>query len=184
VTQRKAFSATMVATFAGLLWASPIVASGALPISATAPSGATNSNPLVLVQGAPVPQVKENVPPKVTGRDGPPKGATSGGSGSSGRAVRVPSQAPSQVVRTPVQSPTVRVRPVEAKPVQRSRNTSERQEGRNRDRARGTRYYWGPGAEFFFFDGFYHGDCGWLRRKAEATGSRYWRQRYRQCRNT
>ena len=51
------------------------------------------------------------------------------------------------------------------------------------DRRRGTRFSWGPGAEFFFFDGFYHGDCSWLRRKARDTGSRYWRQRYEQCRD-
>lgn len=50
------------------------------------------------------------------------------------------------------------------------------------DRRRGVRYSWGPGAEFFFYDGYYHGDCSWLRRKANATGSRYWWQRYRQCR--
>ena len=50
------------------------------------------------------------------------------------------------------------------------------------DRHRGVRYSWGPGAEFFFYDGYYHGDCSWLRRKANATGSRYWWQRYRQCR--
>ena len=54
---------------------------------------------------------------------------------------------------------------------------------RDRNRRRGTRFYWGPGAEFFFFDGFYHGDCAWLRRKARDTGSRYWQQRYRQCRD-
>lgn len=47
---------------------------------------------------------------------------------------------------------------------------------------RGVRHYWGPGALFYFYDGYYHGDCSWLRRKALATGSRYWRQRHRQCR--
>ena len=46
---------------------------------------------------------------------------------------------------------------------------------------RGTRYLWG-GLPFYFYDGYYHGDCGWLRRRAEATGSRYWWVRYRQCR--
>lgn len=46
---------------------------------------------------------------------------------------------------------------------------------------RGTRYLWG-GLPFYFYDGYYYGDCSWLRRRAEATGSRYWWVRYRQCR--
>lgn len=46
---------------------------------------------------------------------------------------------------------------------------------------RGTRYLWG-GLPFYFYDGHYYGDCGWLKRRAEATGSRYWWVRYRQCR--
>ncbi len=54
---------------------------------------------------------------------------------------------------------------------------------RGGDRRRGTRYSWGPGAIFYFYDGYYHGDCSWLRRKAVSTGSRYWWQRFRQCRN-
>jgi hypothetical protein len=49
-------------------------------------------------------------------------------------------------------------------------------------RHRGTRYLWG-GLPFFFYDGYYHGDCSWLRRKANETGSRYWLTRYRQCRD-
>jgi hypothetical protein len=49
-------------------------------------------------------------------------------------------------------------------------------------RHRGVRYFWGPGAVFYFYDGYYHGDCSWLRLKAEATGSRYWWRRYRLCR--
>ena len=48
---------------------------------------------------------------------------------------------------------------------------------------RGTRYLWGPGVAFYFYDGYYHGDCGWLRRKAHETGSAYWHRRLRQCRN-
>ena len=52
---------------------------------------------------------------------------------------------------------------------------------RGGDGHRGTRYLWG-GLPFYFYDGYYHGDCGWLRRRAEATGSRYWWIRYRQCR--
>lgn len=48
---------------------------------------------------------------------------------------------------------------------------------------RGTRYLWGPGVAFYFYDGYYHGDCSWLRRKAQETGSAYWHRRLRQCRN-
>lgn len=51
------------------------------------------------------------------------------------------------------------------------------------DRRRGTRYVWGPGLAFYFYDGFYHGDCAWLRRKARETGSSYWRRRYERCRH-
>jgi len=58
-----------------------------------------------------------------------------------------------------------------------------RRSGAGGDRRRGTRYVWGPGLAFYFYDGFYHGDCSWLRRKARETGSRYWRHRYEQCRN-
>lgn len=47
---------------------------------------------------------------------------------------------------------------------------------------RGVRYMWG-GLPFFFYDGYYHGDCSWLRRKARQTGSSYWWRRYRQCRD-
>ena len=49
-------------------------------------------------------------------------------------------------------------------------------------RYRGTRHAWGPGVAFYFYDGYYHGDCRWLRRKAVETGSRIWWQRFRQCR--
>ena len=52
-----------------------------------------------------------------------------------------------------------------------------------RDHRRGTRFFWGPGAEFFFYDGYYHGDCAWLKRKAAQTGSQYWLRRYRLCRS-
>lgn len=52
-----------------------------------------------------------------------------------------------------------------------------------RDHRRGTRFFWGPGAEFFFYDGYYHGDCAWLKRKAARTGSQYWLRRYRLCRS-
>jgi len=46
---------------------------------------------------------------------------------------------------------------------------------------RGTRYLWG-GLPFFFYDGYYHGDCGWLHERAEVTGSPYWYHRYHLCR--
>lgn len=56
--------------------------------------------------------------------------------------------------------------------------------GHDRDyiRRRGHRYVWGPGIEFWFYDGYYYGDCAWLKRRAIATGSSYWWRRYRQCR--
>jgi hypothetical protein len=78
-----------------------------------------------------------------------------------------------------VDKPRTKSRPAET---QRARVNKDRDGDRDRNRRRGTRFYWGPGAEYFFFDGFYHGDCSWLRRKARETGSRYWLQRYRQCR--
>jgi hypothetical protein len=46
---------------------------------------------------------------------------------------------------------------------------------------RGRRYSWGSG--YRYYDGYYHGDCGWLRQRAEVTGDRVWMRRYRQCRN-
>ncbi len=58
--------------------------------------------------------------------------------------------------------------------------------GRNYDRGyirqRGKRFNWGPNIAFYFYDGYYYGDCDWLRRKARQTGSDYWLRRYRQCR--
>lgn len=46
---------------------------------------------------------------------------------------------------------------------------------------RGRHYSWGPG--FYFYDGHYHGECRWLKRRAEETGRRIWWKRYRQCRD-
>jgi hypothetical protein len=46
---------------------------------------------------------------------------------------------------------------------------------------RGARILWG-GPAFYFYDGFYYGDCAWLRRRAIATGSQVWWRRYRLCR--
>lgn len=56
--------------------------------------------------------------------------------------------------------------------------------GRDGDRPwrSGRRYTWGPGAQFYFWNGYYYGDCRWLLRRAEVTGSRYWWRRYRLCR--
>lgn len=62
----------------------------------------------------------------------------------------------------------------------RARGDDRRGDG---DRRRGTRHNWAPGFTFYFYDGFYHGDCSWLRRKVRETGSNYWRQRLRQCRD-
>jgi hypothetical protein len=49
------------------------------------------------------------------------------------------------------------------------------------DYRRGRRLVWG-GPVFYFYDGYYYGDCAWLRRRAVVTGSRIWWQRYRLCR--
>lgn len=100
-------------------------------------------------------------------------------------AVRTEPRERRQVTRPAVERPPV-ARPGAtnrtARPdVRRSRDDDG--DRRRRYGSRGTRFYWGPGAEFYFFDGFYHGDCSWLRRKAAQTGSNYWRLRYRQCRN-
>lgn len=48
-------------------------------------------------------------------------------------------------------------------------------------RRRGTRYLWGPGLGFYFYNGSYYGDCDWLERRALATGSSYWWDRYNRC---
>ena len=64
----------------------------------------------------------------------------------------------------------------------RVRQDNVGQPNRMRGINRGTRYSWGPGALFWFYDGYYHGDCAWLRRKAEMTGSKTWWRRFRQCR--
>lgn len=55
--------------------------------------------------------------------------------------------------------------------------------GHSRDfvRRRGTRYLWGPGLAFYSYGGSYYGDCDWLERRAIATGSAYWWNRYNNC---
>ncbi|MDZ4840609.1 MAG: hypothetical protein SH859_00475, partial [Hyphomicrobium aestuarii] len=67
------------------------------------------------------------------------------------------------------------------KRVNRTINNRNRIVGGRYNNRRGTRFVFG-GLPFYFYDGYYHGDCSWLRRKANATGSVYWRQRLRQCR--
>lgn len=59
--------------------------------------------------------------------------------------------------------------------------SNQRHSGHHRRHHRGVRLNWG-GPVFWFYDGYYYGDCAWLRRKAIATGSRYWWRRYRLCR--
>ena len=56
--------------------------------------------------------------------------------------------------------------------------------GHDRQRIRrfGRHYSWGPGIEFYFYNGYYYGDCAWLKRRAIATGSSYWWRRFRVCR--
>lgn len=39
-----------------------------------------------------------------------------------------------------------------------------------------------PGIGFYFSDGSYYGECGWLKRRAIETDSPIWWHRYRRCR--
>jgi hypothetical protein len=48
---------------------------------------------------------------------------------------------------------------------------------------RGHRYLWGPGVTFYLSDGYYYGECGWLKRRAIQTGDRIWWRRYERCRD-
>jgi hypothetical protein len=48
-------------------------------------------------------------------------------------------------------------------------------------RRHGHRYLWGPGLAYWYYDGYYYGDCDWLERRALATGSAYWWNRYERC---
>ena len=47
---------------------------------------------------------------------------------------------------------------------------------------RGHRYNWGPGFAFYFSDGYYYGECGWLKRRAIQSGNPIWWRRYHRCR--
>lgn len=119
-------------------------------------------------------------------RGGPSPGARSGGNFRAGPAIRHsgPSSSAARVQR---RAPAMR----EGRSISRDRAPARdrvivgRGDGDRRPhrRHRGTRYVWGSGATFWFYDGYYHGDCSWLRRKAIATGSRFWWRRYRQCRD-
>jgi hypothetical protein len=44
-------------------------------------------------------------------------------------------------------------------------------------------YYggYGYGNSYYYGDDYAGDDCRWLRRRAQATGSRYWWNRYRAC---
>jgi hypothetical protein len=54
----------------------------------------------------------------------------------------------------------------------------------DRDRiVRGHRYLWGPGIAFYLSDGYYYGECRWLKRRAVETGDRIWWRRYERCRD-
>ncbi|MBO0764692.1 MAG: hypothetical protein J2P50_08895, partial [Hyphomicrobiaceae bacterium] len=62
----------------------------------------------------------------------------------------------------------------------RERSREERM-GREGDRGQMRRHFsrrgWETGPTF----GYLRADCGWLRRRALATGSRYWWRQYRDC---
>ena len=71
----------------------------------------------------------------------------------------------------------------------RDRNNYRRDRGNRRyvdrdrrHRHRGTRHVWGPGIVFYFDDGYYYGNCDWLRDRALATDSATWWRRYELCR--
>jgi hypothetical protein len=106
-------------------------------------------------------------------------GNRSGGSGGS-KAQSNPGRSSGGAVRSSPRNSGVVIQ--QNRNVVRDRNAGgNRHVGGNRGGHRGVRHLWG-GLPFYFYDGYYHGDCGWLRRRAEATGSRYWWVRYRQCR--
>jgi hypothetical protein len=103
---------------------------------------------------------------------------SSGGGGGGNRVHSNTTRSPGTVRSTPRSSGVVIQ---QNRTVIRDRNVGGSRHVERRGHHRGTRYLWG-GLPFYFYDGYYHGDCGWLRRRAEATGSRYWWIRYRQCR--
>jgi hypothetical protein len=56
--------------------------------------------------------------------------------------------------------------------------------GRSRDFVvrHGHRHSWG-GVTFYLSDGYYYGECGWLKRRAIRTDNPIWWSRYRRCRD-
>lgn len=57
---------------------------------------------------------------------------------------------------------------------------------RHHHRGHRHRYYRGSGIYFaapFIYGGYSYSSCAWLRRKAIRTGSRYWWNRYYECRD-
>lgn len=46
----------------------------------------------------------------------------------------------------------------------------------------GHRHVWG-GVTFYLSDGYYYGECDWLKRRAIRTDSPIWWNRYRRCRD-
>ena len=66
-------------------------------------------------------------------------------------------------------------------------STSRGERGDRGDRGdgghRGRRTSWGGDYLFYFYDGYYHGNCAWLKQRYRETGARYWLRRYEQCRN-
>ncbi len=90
-------------------------------------------------------------------------------------------------------APQQRPNAVRARPLLRSENAGNRVDrrvgpsghqsaSRGDGQHRGTRYAWGSNYVFWFYDGYYHGNCAWLRSKYHETGASYWLHRYRQCR--
>ena len=55
--------------------------------------------------------------------------------------------------------------------------------GSNRNWRAGRRYSWGPGFAFYLSDGYYYGECSWLKRRYNQTGNRIWLRRFAMCRN-
>jgi hypothetical protein len=53
---------------------------------------------------------------------------------------------------------------------------------KHRVRRFGRHIFWGPSVDFYYYDGYYYGNCEWLRERAVYTGSHYWWRRYELCR--
>ena len=135
-----------------------------------------------------------------------PKAAPSGNNGSARISGSTPRTERSERLNTPQRAPAervVRTTPDRSNTISdrqrttvRTRTTADRGDGERRDgerrgggrergengEHRGTRFAFGIGEIFYFYDGYYYGDCSWLRRKARETGSNYWWSRYRLCR--